>query len=239
VASSDREPTGAVLAQSGPPIAGVLGEPSGLAIELLDNGAVFAIRHGSTLINQVLGSALDGSLGNVWLRRRARGGVTPIPLLGPGAVSKFGISSTGARWAGSADGLAWACTLRVAPDEPTWSWSILITNTTTRRLSVDAVLAQDLGIADEAAVRTSELYASQYIDHTVLTDGTLGYVLCSRQNLPQAGGAHPWILHACLEGAAMASSGRRPGWRPRSPAGGSRTGSSRTRSRFRPSSRGR
>ena len=38
--------------------------------------------------------------------------------------------------------------------------TIRIANTTSRRLSLDAVLAQDLGIAGEAAVRSNELYTT-------------------------------------------------------------------------------
>ena len=80
-------------------------------------------------------------------------------------------------------------------------------------MSVDAILAQDLGIAEEAAVRTNELYTSQYIDHTVLQDRDLGFVLCSRQNLPQ-GGAYPWVAHGCLDGAVGLPDRRVPVLRP-------------------------
>ena len=51
-----------------------------------------------------------------------------------------------------------------------WFWSVSLTNASRRPMSLDAILAQDLGIAEEAAVRTNELYTSQYIDHTVLQD---------------------------------------------------------------------
>ena len=63
------------------------------------------------------------------------------------------------------------------------------------------VLAADLGLPDEALVRSSEAYASQYLDHAVLHDPELGVLLCSRQNLAQ-GGANPWIMHGCLDGAS-------------------------------------
>lgn len=175
---------------------------SALAVQLWDDGTLFAIRHGDILVNQVLGSPLEGGLGNVHLRRRRRAGVTSSPLLAPASGSAFRVSVDGgaAAWEGSADGLAYACTLRLAPDEPTWFWTIAVTNTTRRRASVDVVFAQDLGLAPEAAVRTSERYTSQYIDHTVLQDADFGFLLASRQNLEQAG-AFPWLLHGCLDGA--------------------------------------
>ena len=184
-----------------PPLAATLRNRAGLAIDLLENGALFAIRHGDVLVNQVLGSPIEGGIGNVYLRSRARGGVASFPLLGPGSGSRFRTGPGSATWEGSVEGLDYACTLRLAPRTPTWFWTIRVTNATGRRLSLDAVLAQDLGIAARAAVRSSELYTSQYIDHTVLEDAALGYLVCSRQNLPQAG-AIPWVMHGCLGGAA-------------------------------------
>ncbi len=183
-----------------PRIAATLRNRTGLAIELLENGSVFAIRHGDVLVNQVLGSPVEGGLGNVYLRRRARDGITAVPLLGPGSPSRFRASGRGAAWEGSIDGLDYACTLRLAARRPTWFWDVRLANATGRRVSVDAVLAQDLGIAAEAAVRSNELYTSQYIDHTILEDEDLGFLVCSRQNLPQ-GTAFPWIMHGCLDGA--------------------------------------
>ena len=184
-----------------PVIATELRNAAGLKIELLENGSLFVIRHGDILVNQVLGSPVEGSIGNVYLRRRTRGGISSFPLLGPASPSRFRASARGAVWEGSVDGIEYACTLRLAPRQATWFWTLAVANHTGRRLRLDAVLAQDLGIADEAAVRTNELYASQYIDHTILDDDDLGYLICSRQNLPQ-GDAHPWLMHGCLNGAA-------------------------------------
>lgn len=181
-------------------VAAELRNAAGLVIELLDNGAILAIRHDDVLINQVLGSPVEGGIGNVWLRRRRRGGIASAPLRGPASASRFRASVEGASWEGSVDGVDYTCTLRLAASTPTWFWTVRLGNGTSRRVTVDAVLSQDLGIAGEAAVRNSELYTSQYIDHTVLADEQLGHLVCSRQNLPQAG-AHPWIMHGCLDGA--------------------------------------
>jgi cellobiose phosphorylase len=182
------------------PIATELRNPSGLVIELLDNGSVFAIRHRDVMINQILGNPLEGGLTNVYLRRLRRHGISSFPLLGPASPSRFRVADRGAVWEGSVGGLDYSCTLRLARNQPTWFWTINLTNATGRRLSLDAVLAQDLGIAHEVAVRSSELYTSQYIDHTILKDEDLGYLICSRQNLPQ-GEAFPWIMHGCLDGS--------------------------------------
>ncbi|CAN5138338.1 hypothetical protein BH24CHL7_BH24CHL7_00050 [soil metagenome] len=174
---------------------------AGISIELLTNGSVHAIRHGDVLINQVLGSPLEGGIGNLYLRRLRREGISSFPVLGPASLSRFRASDDGAAWEGSIDGLDYSCALRLDPTEPTWFWTVRLTNGGRRRRAFDVVLAQDLGIANEAAVRSSELYTSQYIDHTVLEDQDLGYLICSRQNLPQAE-KFPWIMHGCLEGAA-------------------------------------
>ena len=182
------------------PITTALRNEAGLAIELLDNGSLFAIRHGDLLVNQVLGSPVEGGLGNVYLRRRTRDGISSFPILGPASPSRFRASGDGAVWEGSVDGLDYSCTLRLAPRQSTWFWTLRLANTTARPLSLDAVLAQDLGIANEAAVRTNELYTSQYIDHAILKDEELGFLICSRQNLPQ-GESFPWIMHGCLHGA--------------------------------------
>lgn len=188
------------LVQAPPPIVAQLRNASGLAIDVLENGSIFAIRHGDILVNQVLGSPLEGGLGNLFLRRRRRAGIESLPLLGPAAAGRFRASAEGATWEGSFDGLDYVCTLRLAETDATWFWTVAVANTTARRVSIDVVLAQDLGIAQEAAVRTSELYTSQYIDHTVVDGAALGLLLCSRQGLPQ-GGAFPWVMHGCLAGS--------------------------------------
>jgi cellobiose phosphorylase len=47
----------------------------------------------------------------------------------------------------------------------------------------------------------NEAYASQYLDHHVAVHPRLNHILMGRQNLSQ-GGAHPWVAHGCVEGAA-------------------------------------
>ncbi len=188
------------VAMARPPLAAVLRNAAGVSIELLDNGAVHAIRHGDILVNQVLGSPVEGGLGNLYLRRRASTGATFAPLLGPGAAQRFHADADGATWEGSFKGIDYRCALRLHPSEPTWFWVLDAVNHTGRRVSVDAVLAQDLGLARDDVVRSSEAYTSQYLDHTVLRADGLGVLLCSRQNMSQDG-AIPWIMHGCLDGA--------------------------------------
>jgi cellobiose phosphorylase len=173
----------------------------GLRIQLLANGAIHAIRHRDILVNQVLGSPLEGGLGNVYLRRHEVASASWCPMLGPASASRFRTAAEGAAWDGVVDGVRYACTLRLASTEATWFWTVEFGNETERPVTLDVVAAQDLGLAAEAMVRTSERYASQYLDHTILDDPTLGCVVCSRQGLPQDG-RFPWLVHGCLDGAA-------------------------------------
>jgi hypothetical protein len=84
-----------------PLIAGELRNRSGLAIQLLANGSIFAIRHGEVLINQVLASPAEGGIANLYLRRLSRDGITAFPLIGPSSGSRFRVSAREARWDGS------------------------------------------------------------------------------------------------------------------------------------------
>ncbi len=195
-----RDPDARRVAGPPRPIATELRNRAGLSIQLLGNGSIFAIRHGEVLVNQVLGSSVEGGPGNLYVRRHTRDGISSFPLLGPASPSRHGAARNRATWEGSVDGLDYRCILRLAPRQPTWFWTIQLVNASDRRLSLDAVLSQDLGIAHEAAVRSNELYTSQYIDHTIIEDEDLGFLVCSRQNLPQ-GGAFPWIMHGCLDRA--------------------------------------
>jgi 1,2-beta-oligoglucan phosphorylase len=172
---------------------------AGITITLRDNGAVEAIRAGGVLVNQVLGNDAEGGLGNVYLRFHGPGGIHSVPLLGPASSSRFGATSTEAGWAGSTAGIDYTCVLRLAPSQGSWFWNVRLVNVSTTAVTVDALLAQDLGLAAEAAVRASELYTSQYIDHTVIEDPAVGFLVCCRQNLPQDGAA-PWVMHGCFGG---------------------------------------
>jgi CRISPR-associated protein Csx3 len=51
-------------------------------------------------------------------------------------------------------------------------------------------------------VRNSEAFLSQYVDLLPVSDAQLGWTILARQNLPMAGGRHPWLSLACVNGAA-------------------------------------
>src|SRR5215475_1798757 len=76
---------------------------AGIEISVLPNGALFAIQHrdhlGTILVNQVLGSPLEGGIGRILLRA---GGATPfnIEAAGPRARARFGVANDCIVWEG-------------------------------------------------------------------------------------------------------------------------------------------
>lgn len=181
-----------------------IGNDAGVRISVLPNGAVFAIEHGTdsdaVLVNQILGSPIGGSLQRAWLRI---GGAHPanIEVVGPRARIELGFADDRFVWEGAARAIRHRVTLRLLPDVAAWVWQLEATNLDEAAVPIDAVLVQDLGLGLRAFVTNNEAYASQYIDHHIVRDARLGAVVMSRQNLAQ-NGKHPWIVHACLDGAS-------------------------------------
>ncbi|MGH8018687.1 MAG: GH36-type glycosyl hydrolase domain-containing protein, partial [Opitutaceae bacterium] len=184
---------------------------SPLVAQLLPSGALFAFRHEETLLNQFLPGPAEEGLFRLILRWRddgAQGEVEPIEsagwarLSGPGIA--FGCDERAATWraAPSHSGLDCTTTLALHPAGLGWAWRIQIVNTGFLARYVDALHAQDLGLADEGAVRNNEAYVSQYIDLLPVEDAHLGHVVLARQNQPMAGGRRPWLGFACVDGAA-------------------------------------
>jgi 1,2-beta-oligoglucan phosphorylase len=186
---------------------------SGVRAQFLPTGALFALRHHATLINQLLpGPAEDGlfrllvrwrpSRQEVHRRAAAEAAHGWTSLVGPG----LGFARVGPRavtWAAESSGfLESRTTFAVHSTLPAWTWRVRLRNTSTSVLEVDLLHAQDLGLADEAAVRNNEAYVSQYIDLLPVADPGLGWVILARQNQPMTGGCHPWLAVGCQHGAA-------------------------------------
>jgi 1,2-beta-oligoglucan phosphorylase len=177
---------------------------TGLSISVLANGSLFAIEHkredGNTLINQVLGSPIAGSIARLYLRV---GGVAPfcIEAAGPGAKGRLGHAGDCFIWEGETSGLRHRVALSVHPRRTAWLWRMDGTNNNDTAQTVDAILIQDIGLGDRGFLMNNEAYASQYIDHHIAWHKIYGPVVMSRQNLSQ-GGRNPWAAHGCLEGAS-------------------------------------
>src|SRR5580700_1630346 len=177
---------------------------AGLSVSVLPNGCVFAIEHrredGTIMINQLLGSPVDGGIARVYLRI---GGASPISVeaAGPGARGQFGAAGEGFVWDGETSGLRHRVTLSLHPRDAAWLWRLDVTNIGEAARTIDAILIQDIGLGDRGFLMNNEAYASQYIDHHIARHPRYGPVVMSRQNLTQ-GGRSPWVVHGCLDGAS-------------------------------------
>jgi 1,2-beta-oligoglucan phosphorylase len=177
---------------------------AGLSVSLLPNGCIFAIEHRSentkVMINQILGSPLDGGIGRIVLRASGDAAPLCIEIVGAGANVRLGADKDCFVWEGETEGLRHRVTLSLHPHEAAWLWSVDVTNTGKFAKTADAILIQDLGLGERGFLTNSEAYASQYIDHHIARHGRYGPVVMSRQNLTQAG-QNPWTAHGCLDGA--------------------------------------
>ena len=172
-------------------------------MQVTDGGALFALRHGGTLINQSLPGPAEDGFSRMILRWRSPDGPSGwAAVVGP-SVSCSKRSPRTVAWSGvTAQGIRTRVALTVHADLAAWAWHIQLQNDSAIRFEVDILLAQDLGLGDEGAVRNSEAFLSQYIDLLPVADGQLGWAILARQNLAMAGGRHPWLSTACVNGAA-------------------------------------
>lgn len=188
---------------------------SGVRAEFLPTGVLFALRHDSTLINQILPGPAENGLFRLLVRWSAPGHVGVgrdrawAPLVGPDlAFARAGRHAV--TWVTAAvGGLAATTTFALHPKLAGWTWRVRLRNVSRSALAVDVFHAQDLGLADEAAVRSNEAYTSQYLDLLPVADPTLGWMILARQNEAMAGGRHPWLAVGCATGAgAFCTDGR-------------------------------
>lgn len=178
-----------------------IGSSAGLRAQFLPSGAVFALRHRETLLNQFLPGPAEEGLFRLLVRWHdsARQISGWAPLVGPGVEFASGETPT---WiVRTTCGLVCTTTFTFHPQQLAWAWRVQIRNTSTKTLTCDVLHAQDLGLADEAAVRNNESYVSQYLDLRPETAPGLGHVILARQNQPMSGGRRPWAAFACAEGA--------------------------------------
>ncbi len=179
-----------------------LASASGLRAQLLPSGTLFALRHRETLLNQLLPGPAEEGLFRLLVRWKDAAGQVAgsAPLVGR-EVAFAAVGGPAWRAAPRA-GVECITTLTLHPQHAAWAWRVQIRNASSEPFACEIFHAQDLGLADEAAVRNNEAYVSQYIDLLPVADASLGHVILARQNQPAAGGRHPWAAFACAEGAA-------------------------------------
>ncbi|MCI8846587.1 MAG: cellobiose phosphorylase [Lachnospiraceae bacterium] len=162
----------------------------------LPTGDIELFTHGRTMINGYIGNKRDGSANNIWLRIHRKNKIDSYPLLGISSDTHVSKGAYGLKFSGTADHISYEILFR--PSDSLWFWDISLEG---HGETVDIIYGQDLGMADQAAVLENELYAAQYLGHTVLEDSR-GFHICSRQNLPQDD-AFPFLQQGMLHGKSM------------------------------------
>ncbi len=174
--------------------------PSGLCFRFLPGGDLYDIRNGEFMVNLYTGTVFDQSPANIYLRKFENGVLHSAPLLGKNSASSFSVGARGIIATGVFRDLQYD--LRLACNEhDIWLWQIRVYNIGARHAAFDVVYFQDLGLAQRKHIRNNEASISHFLDHQVYNDPRLQYVLCTRQNTPQPGGKHPWLMSGCLDRA--------------------------------------
>ncbi len=177
-------------------------ETPGVRISATQNGAIHAIESGDILINQVLGSAFGGGLQRIFLRIHNAGRIRWQEIVGSNSNGQFELRDGRLLWSGQAGGLNYRCAAEIHPKGDTWVYSVEIDHSTSAGVTCDVIMLQDIALATRGQTRNNELFTSQYIDHFAAHDPRAGFVVMSRQNLPQTDGKHPWLMQGCLPNAA-------------------------------------
>lgn len=179
----------------------------GLTFTFLPSGDLYQADGGMMMINQLRSNSVDGSPGNLYARLHLPKGIQVFPLLGVKSGSRFrqeenrlvwqGVITAGPQTPGLSSELRYQVLFTLS-GSGVWFWDVTFEGS---GVLLDVIYSQDVGIAAPAAVTSNEAYLSQYIDHAVFEEKTLGYVVCSRQNQPQAG-KFPYLQQGVLTGAA-------------------------------------
>jgi cellobiose phosphorylase len=139
---------------------------------------------------------------NFWLRKRS----DPYrftPLLGDRNGNSFAVTENGFFSRGSWEGLDYECSLLLSPKSLSWQWFIDVVNHSGSPAGLDLFYIQDTGLKQAGDGLVNEYYVSQYLERRILDDQTHGAVAVCRQNMKECN-SHPWLMIACLNGAASA-----------------------------------
>jgi len=179
---------------------------AGVRVSVLANGCLQWITVGPTMVNLFVGSPLGGGPMRLLLRKHDEGQVTHTQAVGPESTADVAASEHAIRWSGAWDGLSYTVELILHATQPAWAWRVTL-DTNGHEAAVgtyDAILVQDVGLADRGQIQNNEAYTSQYLDHQIFDHDQFGPVIATRQNLAQHSGQHPQLLTACTPGAAGA-----------------------------------
>jgi len=167
------------------------------AFSFLQSGDLFEITHQETMINQIRGNLVDGSMNNIYLRIYDNQGkiASALPMLGINSGSTFAYNQAEnqAKWVGNQGEISYEVVFTLASNG-IWFWDV---NVVANNAQVDIIYTQDLGLAHRGMIQANEAYTSQYVDYKVFNHQT-GYVVCARQNQPQGAGKYPYAQFGAL-----------------------------------------
>lgn len=153
-------------------------------VYLYDNGGIQAIQADNILLNQVVLHPFDEPLQQIYLRQYNDETISYVPLLTH--TCEIAIESKAVTYTGRLDNQPY--TVRLSLHEHGYFYDVAFAGLSQ---TADLVFSQDLGLAEEGALRSNEAYTSQYIDIRVV-EAESGYRLLAKQNQAQ-NGAFPQI----------------------------------------------
>lgn len=162
-----------------------------------EHNVLQAIKVGSVMINLYEPTEFELALSNIYLRRKDGDMITYQPLMYFGEGMRTYRSEGSVKWVTENENFIATVTAMVDRASNILFYTANVENIGSQSVTFDLVMGQDLALADEGAVKSNECYVSQYLDHQIFNDDTYGYVVCSRQNLPQSTG-NPWVQVGAL-----------------------------------------
>lgn len=162
------------------------------AFTFLSGGDSFEWIHDSILINSFRGNTLNGSANNIYLRIYKDDSLTFYPLVGLASNSSLKSSNSSLVFEGIVEQISYTVTFRLASNG-IWFWDISLNGKCDK---ADIIYSQDIGIGSKGSINTNELYAAQYLGHSIF-EGDYGYVICSRQNMAQ-NESYPYLQQGSL-----------------------------------------
>ena len=160
-----------------------------LTLAFSQHNVLQTIKSGSVMLNQFETPEWEQALSNIYLRVKQGNEIiaTPLVFFGDNAET-FRTEAGNIVWKTENETFRATVTFSLAANESIAFLTTDVENLQPSDLTFDLIYGQDLGLADEGAVKTNEAYASQYLDQQVFNTEAAGYTICARQNLPGSTG---------------------------------------------------
>ena len=160
-----------------------------LTLDFSEQNVLHTIKHGTVMLNLYSPSEFESALSNIYLRTHNEDTIEFTPLMHFNKAMRTYRNEAGlVVWETKTDAFCASVIISFAVDSGKLYFTTSVENVSASTMAYDLVFGQDVALADEGAVKSNECYVSQYLDHQVFETKEEGYVVCSRQNLPQSTG---------------------------------------------------